>query len=97
MKKILNAAGKRFEDLPTLPGMVDAAGKNTSCYNFLCGNCPMTKGCAFIHVEKNNINDQWATNFCQVIQPGVDYVVRNEEAAPGGGKGSPSKKIKKEK
>lgn len=51
------------------------------------------KACKFEHVDAPAIPNDFATTFCQVIGPGVEYIIRNEVAAPGGG----IKKIKTEK
>ena len=91
MKQILNAANVRFEDIPRLRGLVDDKGRTTVCYNYLCGQCPMRK-CRFVHVQAPSVTDEWATNFCRLIQTGVDYVARNSPDAPGSDQRPPFKK-----
>ena len=92
--KILSAINKEMKDLPTL----NLQQGKLPCYSHLTGICPMLagkkkKGCKFEHVNSPAIPNDFANDFCQVIGPGVDYVVRNEVAAPGGG----FKRIKTEK
>ena len=91
MKQILSAANVRFEDIPRLRGLVDDEGRTTVCYNYLCGQCPMRK-CRFVHVQAPSVTDKWDTNFCRLIQTGVDYVARNSPDAPGSDQRPPFKK-----
>ena len=93
LKKILSAANKTMKDMPSIKE-VAAQGK-TLCYSNTMGECPLGSECKFHHVPGQHIPDNFATEVCHIIRPGVEYVIRNGNT-PGGG-GGKYKKIKTEK
>jgi hypothetical protein len=94
LNEVLDAAGKRQTDLPTLPRFCYANGRPFLCWNSTLGRC-MYRDCRYLrkggHPGQNDIPDDFADKVCAVIRPGIQARMQ-----PGGGEGLPGKKIKLE-
>jgi hypothetical protein len=92
LNEVLDAAGKRQTDLPTLPQFCHANGRPFLCWNSTLGRC-MYRECRYLreggHLVHNDIPDDFADKVCTVIRPGIQ--ARMQRA---GGEGSPEKKPK---
>jgi hypothetical protein len=94
LAEVLDAAGKRQTDLPTLPRFCYANGRPFLCWNSTLGRC-MYRECCYLreggHPGPNNIPDDFAEKVCAVISRGIQARMQ-----PGGGDGSPGTKLKME-
>jgi hypothetical protein len=92
LAEVLDAAGKRQTDLPTLPRFCHANGWPFLCWNSTLGQC-FYRECRYLqdggHPGPNNIPDEFADNVIDVISKGIHARMRT-----GGGEGSPGKKAK---
>ena len=93
LAEMLDAAGKRQMDLPTLPKFTHANGHPFLCWNATLGCCTW-RDCKFQmdggHPDCNDITDKFANNCINVLAKGI--LVRMDIG--GGGGGSPGKKYK---
>ena len=91
---ILHGANIEMKDLPTLEGSTDNNGKSTLCLNWCLGiysyankgKCQITRG----HLANDKIIQNFESNLCQVITPGVQYVLTHRSV----GQGPPQRKQK---
>jgi hypothetical protein len=94
LNKVLNAAGKCQTDLPTLPRFCYANGWPFLCWNSTLGCC-MYCSCRYLrkggHPGHNDIPNDFADKVCAVISLGIQTRMQ-----PGGGEGSPGRKLKLE-
>jgi hypothetical protein len=94
LNKVLNAAGKHQTDLLTLPRFCYANGRPFLCWNSTLGRC-MYRDCCYLrkggHPGHNDIPNDFADKVCAAISPGIQARMQ-----PGGGEGSPGKKLKLE-
>ena len=67
----------RFQDLPRLRGY---DGKKKACYTHCLLECGRGDGCGFVHVDKDEISDEFAQDLCKAIEPALAYVFRNYSA-----------------
>ncbi len=71
LAELLNAAGKRKTDLPTLPKFTHANGRPFLCWNFRLGQCTWRE-CKFQmeggHPHCNNITNKFATTALAFLQ-----------------------------
>jgi hypothetical protein len=92
LAEVLNAAGKRQTDLPTLLRFGYANGRPFLCWNSTLGRC-MYCECKYLreggHPGPNDIPNNFAKKVCVVIGPGIQKRMQQ-----GGGDGSPAKKVK---
>jgi hypothetical protein len=92
LAEVLNAAGKRQTNLPTMPKFCHVNGRPFLCWNSTLGRCMYCK-CKFLweggHPGPNNITNNFAEKVCVVIGPGIQKRMQQ-----GGGDGSPAKKVK---
>lgn len=73
MATILQAGNIVFDDLPLHP-----TTKERICWQHILGQCRFQNGdCHFYHVPANEIEDQFATEVCRVIEPGVGQLLAN--------------------
>jgi hypothetical protein len=83
LAKVLNAAGKRQSDLPTLPRFCYASGRPFLCWNSMLGRC-MYCECPYLreggHPGPNDIPDEFADKVCAGISRGIQACMH-----PGGG------------
>lgn len=79
MKKVLEAANKTYEDLPTLPKYMKD-GKSDLCYNYILGKCT-GKFCRHPdgHAPKSDLTPEFVTALCQLVEPGIKWVMANEQ------------------
>ena len=80
VKEILNAAGKTFNDLPC-PPRYQRNGRCELCVVDYLGKCGIM-GCHFIHAPPRELGDQFATDMCTVIEPGVNKMLRDDYVSP---------------
>jgi len=80
LTKILQAGRKELTDLPTLNQCMKN-GRSTVCYMNVLGHCGRGAGCTFEH-PPSTFPDGFAKAICQVVSPGLNYVIRNESATP---------------
>ncbi len=75
--QILNAVGKHVKDLPTIPQFIKN-GKSIICYNALLSGCAEHL-CKFKdgHVPMAEIMDKFADAVCELLQPGVKWMIDN--------------------
>jgi hypothetical protein len=94
LNEVLDAAGKRPTDLPTLPQFCYANGRPFLCWNSTLGRC-IYRNCHYLreggHPGHNDIPDDFSEKVCAVISPGIQARMQTE-----GGEGSPGKKLKVE-
>jgi hypothetical protein len=94
LNEVLDEAGKRQTDLPMLPWFCYANGRPVLCWNSTLGCC-MYRDCCYLrkgsYPGQNDIPGDFADKVCAVIRPGIQARMQ-----PGGGEGSPGKKIKLE-
>lgn len=81
MNKLLEASNKKYEDLPTLPKYMQD-NKSDICYNYVLGRCAGTncrhpKG----HVPVADLTPDFVTALCQLLEPGVKWMLANEQPA----------------
>ncbi len=92
LAKVLDAAGKRQTDLPTMPKFCHANGRPFLCWKSTLGRC-MYRECKYLweggHPGPNDITDDFANKVCVVIGPGIQKRMQQ-----GGGDGSLAKKVK---
>ena len=82
--EILDAAGVRLNQLPTIRGQMDG-NRSLVCWQGLLGKCPhQSRGnCHFNHIPRYDVPNDFAAEACRLLQPGVDYLVRNGRPPPG--------------
>jgi hypothetical protein len=94
LTQVLDAAGKRQTDLPTLPRFCHANGRPFLCWNSTLRRC-MYRDYHYLregsHPGHNDIPNDFAKKVCAVISPGIQARMQ-----PGGGEGPPGKKLKLE-
>ena len=79
LTQVLQAANKRYEDLPKLTGFAKN-GKTALCYNHCLLGCWRGKKCKFGHPTKDQVDDDFARTLCQVIDPGIAHIYQNYSA-----------------
>ena len=84
LAQICDAAKIKINALPWLKQYMEE-GRNKLCYNNVLGVCSHGQHCRFVHAPKTAIRDDFAAELCKVIKPGVEWLVRNGDAAPGPG------------
>ena len=89
---MLNKAGKRQQDLPTLPRFFYANGQPFLCRNSMLGRC-MYRKCRYLregrHPSPNDIPDNFADKVIGVFSAGIQACMQT-----GVGDEAPGKKIK---
>lgn len=75
LSEILTAAGKRLTDLPC-PERFRRNGKCDLCYVDYLGKCGIM-GCHFVHARPSDLGDQFATDMCTVIEPGINKMLQD--------------------
>jgi hypothetical protein len=92
LAELLNAAGKRQMDLPTLPKFTHANDRPFLCWNFTLGQCTWRE-CKIQmeggHPDHSDITNEFADNCVDILAKGV-----LAQLSIGGGGGSPGKKYK---
>jgi hypothetical protein len=90
LAEILDAAGKRQNDLPTLPKYVHPSGHPILCWSSILGKCTF-RDCRYRkeggHPLLEDIRDEFANQLIDTINKGII-------ALSGHQGGSPSKKLK---
>ena len=84
LAQICNAAKIKINALPWLKQYMEE-GRNKLCYNNVLGACSNGQRCRFVHAPETAIRDDFVAELCKVIKPGVEWLVRNGDAAPGPG------------
>ena len=79
---ICTAANTRINQLPYLNRYI-VGNKNMLCYPFLLGYCSHAN-CRFDHPPTRDIPTGFISEVCQVVRPGVEYVVKNGLDPRGG-------------
>ena len=83
---ILQKAGVRLDQLPTLDGVVDAYGRSNICWNNITGVCFHGANCKFAplgHVPGDRLPEGFVDQALALLMPGVDEVVKEVEAKRG--------------
>ena len=84
---ILRGANKEMKYLPTVEGYMDSKGRGTLCLIWCLGICIYAKKgrCCFRkgHVANEQITPTFASNLCQVLAPGVQYVLTYRSTGQG--------------
>ncbi len=92
LAEVLNAAGKRQQDLLTLPCFCYSNSRPFLCWNSTLGRC-MYRECRYLregrHPGPNDIPDDFANKVISVLSTGIQAHMQT-----GGGDGSPGKKAK---
>ena len=93
LAEILNAAGKKQTDLPTLPQYVHPNGRLFLCWSSILGRCTYRE-CRFLqqggHPMAKDITDDFADKVVDTINKGIIALC----GPPAGGVSSPPKKQK---
>ncbi len=93
LAEMLDAAGKRQTDLPTLQKFTHTNGRPFLCWNATLGRCTW-RDCKFQidggHPDRSDITDEFTNNCIDILAKGV--LARMNIG--GGGEGSPGKKYK---
>jgi hypothetical protein len=83
LTKVLRIAKSEWSQLPTIKKYLDVTNNvNNLCYNHVLGHCP-GKRCNRSHATKDEVTESFVLQICQLIQPGVEWMLQNEPAAPG--------------
>ena len=72
MAKIMEAAGVRMENLPTIEKYVEQ-GRSILCYANCLGRCRHGQNCNFKHVSGSELGDKFATELCRAVGNGVAW------------------------
>ena len=83
---ILQKAGIRLSQLPTLEGVSDAAGRSLLCWNNITGVCFHGANCKFAplgHVPGDRLPEAFVDHALRLLQPGIDEVTKEAEAKVG--------------
>ena len=85
LTKVLKYANLTWAQLPTLEYELGQGEKRKPiCFNHALGWCNGKK-CKNKHVNKHEVSVDFANTVCQLIRPGIEYLLKNEPAAPAGG------------
>jgi hypothetical protein len=87
LTEVLNAAGKRQQDLPMLPRFCYANGQPFLCWNSMLGRCMWKADTPVLMTSRMT----WLTKSLVSSQQGFRHLCRQ-----GGGDGFPGKKVKPE-
>ena len=78
LKQILTKGGKTFDDLPSF-----MIGNRKACMRHILGRCASPgRRCMFLHVAGTQLDNQFVTDTCTVLQPGIATLM---ETPPGTG------------
>ena len=83
---ILQKAGVRLDQLPTLDGVVDSFDRSMICWNNITGVCFHGANCKFApvgHVSGDRLPEGFMDQAMDLLMPGVDEVVKEVEAKRG--------------
>lgn len=84
---ILQKAGVRMDQLPTLEGCADpVTGRSLLCWNNLTGVCFHGDRCKFAprgHVKGDRLPDAFVDHALKLLMPGIDGVVKDIESRQG--------------
>lgn len=71
--------------LPSLPRYFQG-GTNMMCYTYVLGVCPMTAtDCNYTHANSSDLPEQFCTDLCNCLRPGIEHMLNGgTPAAPGG-------------
>ena len=87
LKKIMEAAGKQWSDLPTIPNLIED-DTNNLCYSWVMGCCS-NKSCKKIakggHPRSRDVPDDFADALCNMVGQGVAFVALHTEPPRGSG------------
>ena len=84
MKLLLKLGGKQLTDLTVMEKYLDrAVNQQWMCFNYICGHCT-GKQWHDEHLSAAKIMDTFATQFCQALYPGMEYLLKHGELALGG-------------
>ena len=81
LKWILDAANKRYTDLPRMERYVEG-GRNQLCYTWMFRHCPWGHQCEFQHPPAREFTDEFVTQCHKVFKPRLEYIFRTKPAAP---------------
>lgn len=81
----LTAVNLTKADLPRIEELWDSdARKRNICFSYLLGRCPRGRRCYQAkkggHIEANALPPNFIGTFCQLLGPGVTWMVKNGEA-----------------
>ncbi len=79
MTQLLEAANKRYEDLPILPNYTHPQGRSSICWNWVLGRCNYGQGCVFQCGQDKceDVMDMFADTVCYVLGKGVLHLIYN--------------------
>jgi hypothetical protein len=80
--RLLDAANKRYQDLPNLPNYTNPQGHTSICWSCVLGCCKYGRAYIFCHghVKQDKITDTFADAVCDVIGKGVGQLTNNRGA-----------------
>ena len=83
MKWVLEAANKRWSNLPKLAKYVEG-NSNRLCYTWMFGHCPWGTKCEFQHPPARKFDDEFVNKCHDGLKPGLAYIYKTKPAEPGG-------------